>query len=112
MLELLERSADVTDVDDTGSTPLLSAILAAGANHASAVRALLDAKADVCAIRKSDCMTPLMAAASLGDVQMVDELVRRGADVQVRRKALGSGGQGLWRKMKRLLRWSLDNFWC
>jgi len=98
-VELLERSANVSDLDDAGSTPLLSVLLAAGAHQATAVNVLLDARADVCASRKCDSVTLLMAAASVGDVQIVQELLHLGADVHVGRKALSTDGQGLWQEL-------------
>lgn len=85
ILQLLDMGADVNAKDKEGWSPLLTAL---GMNHFQAAEILIDAGADVnymLPISPFD-KTPLMKAASVGSLSMVEILLSKGAAVNAKRE--------------------------
>jgi ankyrin repeat protein len=74
---LLDHDAKVDARDRQGKTPLLHACTGP---FADAARMLIDAGADVNATEATENFTPLMTAAALGQKEVVELLIQRGAD--------------------------------
>jgi ankyrin repeat protein len=85
---LVNAGVNVDEHFDNGITALmLMAILA----QTDAVRALLDAGADVNAVANADGSTALIFAVYGGDTEVVSTLIEAGADVDIADAGTGSG---------------------
>lgn len=81
MRKLLTAGANANQVEKTGETILMVAIRTGSAD---AVRALLEHKASANYAEPQLQLTPLMLAAEGGYTEMVADLIKSGADIQVR----------------------------
>jgi uncharacterized protein len=76
--DLLARGVNVNTIDPNDTTPLL---YATQAGHGDIVRVLLEYSADVNSSRKSGGLTALMLAASCDRLEILQQLLAAGADV-------------------------------
>lgn len=83
----IARGLDVNARDEDGETPLHDAVLR---NKLAIVRQLIDAGADVNAVRQSDGKTPLLSAAEMNNAAVVRMLIEAGADVNYPHRSYGS----------------------
>jgi ankyrin repeat protein len=81
MRKLLDAGANANQVEKTGETILMVTIRS---GDADAVRALLEHGADPNTAEPQLQLTPLMVAAEAGYTEIVANLIKRGADIQVR----------------------------
>lgn len=87
--ELIEQSPRVRDVVIPGEDGATLLCRAASAGRADIVRILVSAGCPINVPSRRDGLTPLMHASEQGDVKMIVQLCRLGADPLVTHKALG-----------------------
>jgi ankyrin repeat protein len=87
---LAAAGADVNKALPDGNTPIL---IASNLKHPLAVAALLDVGAKATIADKAG-NTPLHSAAQVGDVDLVKELLAKGADPNAKTSAAAAGGRG------------------